>query len=81
MPFWASKIAVGFDGGGTKTERIVLDAEGNTIGQGAAGPSNPLRVGFDAAFKGLSEAAARARGKPGNSGWRNRFLTRRQLQT
>jgi N-acetylglucosamine kinase-like BadF-type ATPase len=56
------KIAVGFDGGGTKTECVVLDAEGNAIGRGSAGPSNPLRVGFPAAFQELAQAAAQALG-------------------
>jgi N-acetylglucosamine kinase-like BadF-type ATPase len=54
------KIAVGFDGGGTKTDCVVLDAEGNVIGQGSAGPANPLRAGFPAASEELAAAAARA---------------------
>jgi N-acetylglucosamine kinase-like BadF-type ATPase len=54
------KIAVGFDGGGTKTDCVVLDAEGNVIGQGSAGPANPLRAGFPAASGELAAAAARA---------------------
>ena len=51
---------LGFDGGGTKTDCIVLDARGKIIGEGRGGPSNPLRCGFDAAFRSLSEAAAQA---------------------
>ena len=51
---------LGLDGGGTKTECIVLDAQGNVVGKGLAGPSNPLRCGFDTAFQSLSEAAAAA---------------------
>ena len=57
---WEANIALGFDGGGTKTDCVVLDFEGKVIGLGAAGPSNPLRVGFDAAFKELATAAAQA---------------------
>ncbi len=57
---WEANIALGFDGGGTKTDCVVLDFEVKTIGRGAAGPSNPLRVGFDAAFKELAAAAAQA---------------------
>ena len=53
-----ARISLGFDGGGTKTDCIVLDEEGKAIGRGAAGPSNPLRTGFDAAFKELASAAA-----------------------
>jgi N-acetylglucosamine kinase-like BadF-type ATPase len=37
---------------------VVLDFEGKIIGRGSAGPSSPLRVGFDAAFKELTQAAA-----------------------
>jgi N-acetylglucosamine kinase-like BadF-type ATPase len=53
-------MVMGFDGGGSKTECVVLDDEGNTVARGAAGPSNPLRVGFQAAFQELARAAAAA---------------------
>jgi N-acetylglucosamine kinase-like BadF-type ATPase len=52
--------SLGFDGGGTKTECVVLDASGNTIGEGRSGPSNVLRCGFDTAFRSLIEAADEA---------------------
>jgi len=52
--------SLGFDGGGTKTECVVLNADGKVIGEGRSGPSNPLRSGYDAAFRSLSEAAAEA---------------------
>jgi N-acetylglucosamine kinase-like BadF-type ATPase len=52
--------SLGFDGGGTKTECAVLNAGGKVIGEGRSGPSNPLRSGYDAAFRSLSEAAAEA---------------------
>jgi glucosamine kinase len=55
-----SNIALGFDGGGTKTECVVLDAEGKVLGRGLAGPSNPLRVGNEAAFTQLAQAATEA---------------------
>src|ERR1700694_1655937 len=51
---------IGCDGCGTKTDCVVLGAGGKIIGQGRGGPSNPLRCGFDAAFRSLSEAAAEA---------------------
>jgi N-acetylglucosamine kinase-like BadF-type ATPase len=54
------RYSLGFDGGGTKTECVVADASGKVIGEGRSGPSNPLRCGFDAAFRSLSEAAAEA---------------------
>ena len=52
--------SIGFDGGGTKTDCVVLDAEGTVIGEGRGGPSNPLRSGYDVAFRSISEAAAEA---------------------
>ena len=52
--------SLGFDGGGTKTECVVLDAGGNIIGEGRGGPSNALRCGFDTAFRSLRVAADEA---------------------
>ncbi len=54
------KYSIGFDGGGTKTECVVLDSAGKIIGEGRGGPSNPLRCGFDAAFGSLRQAANEA---------------------
>jgi N-acetylglucosamine kinase-like BadF-type ATPase len=48
---------LGFDGGGTKTDCVLLDASGGLLAQGVAGPSNPLRAGFDEAFQSLTKAA------------------------
>ncbi len=47
---------LGFDGGGTKTECVLMDAEENVRGQGRSGPSNPLRVGFGGSLAALCEA-------------------------
>ena len=52
--------SLGFDGGGTKTDCVLLDAKGAVIGEGHGGPANPLRSGFDGAFSSLHEAAAEA---------------------
>ena len=52
--------SLGFDGGGTKTECVVLDARGTVVGEGRGGPSNPLRTGYETSFHSLSEAAAEA---------------------
>jgi N-acetylglucosamine kinase len=52
--------SLGFDGGGTKTECVLLDARGAVIGEGRGGPANPLRSGYDGAFTSLHEAAAGA---------------------
>ena len=51
---------LGFDGGGTKTDCVVLRANGAIIGEGHGGAANPLRSGYDGAFSSLREAAARA---------------------
>jgi N-acetylglucosamine kinase-like BadF-type ATPase len=48
---------LGFDGGGTKTECVLTDRSGRAIAQSVAGPSNPLRIGYEAAFNSLTAAA------------------------
>jgi N-acetylglucosamine kinase-like BadF-type ATPase len=52
--------SIGFDGGGTKTDCVILDSTGSPAGEGHSGPSNPLRSGYDQAFRSMSEAAAEA---------------------
>ena len=47
---------VGVDGGGTKTEAVIMDANQRVIGEGRAGPSNPLRVGIAGAAAAVREA-------------------------
>jgi N-acetylglucosamine kinase-like BadF-type ATPase len=54
------EYSLGFDGGGTKTDCVVLDVHGTVVGEGHGGPANPLRAGYDAAFSSLREAAAEA---------------------
>jgi N-acetylglucosamine kinase-like BadF-type ATPase len=51
---------LGLDGGGTKTECVLMDAEGHILAESRAGASNPLRIGFAKAFVALSEATGRA---------------------
>lgn len=51
---------LGFDGGGTKTDCVLLDSKGAVIAEGHGGPANPLRSGYDGAFSSLREAAAGA---------------------
>jgi N-acetylglucosamine kinase-like BadF-type ATPase len=48
------------DGGGTKTQAVVLDANFAVLGEGFAGPSNPLRVGIANAAAAVREAIDRA---------------------
>jgi N-acetylglucosamine kinase-like BadF-type ATPase len=56
----ARGAVVGVDGGGTKTEAVILDADLSVLGQGKAGPSNPLRVGIASAAASIREAIDRA---------------------
>ena len=57
----ASRRAVlGVDGGGTKTHAIILDLNLNILGEGVAGPSNPLRVGVVSAATAIREAIDKA---------------------
>src|SRR5262249_55266256 len=51
---------LGIDGGGTKTQSVVMDATGRVLGEGTSGASNPLRVGIDQAMENIVSAAARA---------------------
>ncbi|HEX8458898.1 MAG TPA: BadF/BadG/BcrA/BcrD ATPase family protein [Pyrinomonadaceae bacterium] len=54
------QLVLGVDGGGTKTQAIITDEEGQTLGTGLAGPSNPLRVGVSTAAAAVREAVDRA---------------------
>lgn len=47
---------LGVDGGATKTRAVVLDGSLKTLGEGTAGPSNPLRVGVSEAASAVREA-------------------------
>jgi N-acetylglucosamine kinase-like BadF-type ATPase len=53
----APSYLLGFDGGGTKTQCVVTDAEGSVLARSTAGPSNPLRAGYMRAWYALGEAA------------------------
>jgi N-acetylglucosamine kinase-like BadF-type ATPase len=54
------RFVLGFDGGGTKTDCVLMDASGGVLARSQAGPSNPLRVGFGAALAAVREAARAA---------------------
>lgn len=51
---------IGIDGGGTRTRALLADEQGNTLGMGEAGTSNPLVHGISAAQHELDAAIARA---------------------
>ena len=50
----------GVDGGGTKTLAVIMDASQKILGEGIAGPSNPLRVGIANAAAAVREAIDKA---------------------
>jgi len=47
---------IGFDGGGTKTDCVLVDSTGTVLARATAGPSNPLRAGYAKAWFTLSDA-------------------------
>jgi glucosamine kinase len=54
------RCVLGFDGGGTKTECVLMDEARHILARSRSGPSNPLRVGIPAAVAAIEEAALRA---------------------
>jgi len=50
------RAVVGVDGGGSKTHAVILDVDSAILGEGFAGPSNPLRVGIANAAAAIREA-------------------------
>lgn len=50
------KLTLGVDGGGTKTLAVIADEAQQVLGEGTAGPSNPLRVGISNAAAAIREA-------------------------
>lgn len=55
-----SALVLGVDGGGTKTLAVVVDRSQAVVGEGVAGPSNPLRVGIASAAAAVREAVNKA---------------------
>jgi N-acetylglucosamine kinase-like BadF-type ATPase len=54
------RCALGFDGGGTKTDCVLAFEASDIRVYAQAGPSNPFRMGFGAALASLREAAQSA---------------------
>lgn len=48
---------LGFDGGGTKTECVLVGSDGRVLARATGGPSNPVRSGYTRAWFSLSESA------------------------
>jgi len=49
-------LYLGVDGGGTKSQAVLLDEEKRAIGEGHSGASNPLRVGVETAVSNIFQA-------------------------
>jgi N-acetylglucosamine kinase-like BadF-type ATPase len=54
------RCVLGFDGGGTKTDCVLMDESRQILARTRSGPSNPARVGLQAAFAALLDAAEKA---------------------
>jgi N-acetylglucosamine kinase-like BadF-type ATPase len=54
------RFVLGLDGGGTKTECVLMDEAGLVRAEGRSGPSNPMRVGFGGALAAVCEAGRTA---------------------
>lgn len=53
-------IFIGVDGGGTKTQAVLLDENRNILSEGLAGASNPLRVGIETALANIFTSIEKA---------------------
>src|ERR1700680_3022818 len=51
------RYVLGFDGGGTKTECVLMNSADQVLARTLAGPSNPSRIGVDAAVRAVEESA------------------------
>src|SRR2546430_17498580 len=51
---------LGFDGGGTKTECVLMNSADQVLARTYAGPSNPFRIGIESAARAVDEAASLA---------------------
>ena len=51
------RYVLGFDGGGTKTECVLMGGAGEIITRSVSGPSNPYRVGVESATREIEKAA------------------------
>jgi N-acetylglucosamine kinase-like BadF-type ATPase len=54
------RCVLGFDGGATKTECVLVNEAGNIIASGRSGASNPGQVGFERAIEEIKKAAQAA---------------------
>jgi N-acetylglucosamine kinase-like BadF-type ATPase len=53
---FSMRYVLGLDGGGTKTECVLMDDSRHIVASSRGGPSNPMRVGFGGALAAVCEA-------------------------
>lgn len=53
-------LFLGIDGGGTRTNAVIMNASKDVLAEGEAGPSNPLRVGVEHAVDNILKATENA---------------------
>jgi N-acetylglucosamine kinase-like BadF-type ATPase len=51
------RYILGFDGGGTKTECVLMNSADQVLARTYAGPSNPSRIGVESAVRAIEESA------------------------
>jgi N-acetylglucosamine kinase-like BadF-type ATPase len=51
------RYVLGFDGGGTKTECVLMNSADHVLARTFAGPSNPSRIGVENAVRAIEESA------------------------
>jgi N-acetylmuramic acid 6-phosphate etherase len=68
------QLAIGVDGGGGRTNAVVMDATGEVVGRGESGPSNYHHVGLEAAGKAVGRAVEKALAEAGSSSAAAAFL-------
>lgn len=51
------RYILGFDGGGTKTECVLMNSADQVLARTYAGPSNPSRIGVESAVRAVEECA------------------------
>src|SRR5260370_25801758 len=49
------RYILGFDGGGTKTECVLMNSADQVLARTYAGPSNPSRIGVESAARAVEE--------------------------
>ena len=51
------RYVLGFDGGGTKTECVLMNSADQVLARTYGGPSNPSRIGVESAMRAVEESA------------------------